>query len=175
MTSMVDRARLFAIAAHGAIGQKRKYTNEPYYIHCFNVVRIMMSVGIQSNFGLAAAWLHDTVEDTALTIQDIEDEFGAKVAMLVSEVTDVSKPEHGNRKQRKELDRCHLAVASPMGKSIKLADIIDNTATIVKYDPKFAQVYMKEKKALLEVLQEGNPFLYQQASQLVRDYFKNVT
>ena len=96
--------------------------------------------------------------------------FGIEIATLVSDLTDLSKPDDGNRKVRKTIDRLHLAKASPMAKTIKLADLIDNAESIVQHDPKFAKVYMREKRLLLEVLQEGDPKLHARASEIVRRY-----
>ena len=67
------------------------------------------------------------------------------MAELVDDLTDVSKPQDGNRATRKELDRQHTAKASPDAKTIKLADLISNSRSIMKDDPNFAKVYMKEK------------------------------
>ena len=87
--------------------------------------------------------------------------------MLVRDLTDVSKPEDGNRAVRKEIDRQHTAQASPQAKTIKLADLISNTVSIVEHDPKFARIYLKEKALLLEVLTEGDPTLYAMATKLL--------
>mgnify|MGYP003624998870 FL=1 len=106
-------------------------------------------------------------------ITDIEDEFGPRVASMVDDLTDVSKPEDGNRAVRKELDRQHTAKASPDAQTVKLADLISNSTSIVRDDPSFAKVYMKEKAALLEVLTEGNVILFKQASDMVASYFNN--
>jgi (p)ppGpp synthase/HD superfamily hydrolase len=57
-------------------------------------------------------------------------EFAKEVVALVEMLTDVSKPEDGNRAVRKEIDRQHTALASPEGKTIKLADLIDNTQSM---------------------------------------------
>lgn len=76
------------------------------------------------------------------------------------------KPEDGNRKTRKEIDKNHLAKASELGQTIKLADLISNTSTITKYDPKFAKTYMQEKKELLEVLTKGNKGLYKRCVEI---------
>ena len=107
------------------------------------------------------------MEDTHATLDDIEDAFGARVATLVEMLTDVSRPEDGNRAVRKAIDRAHIAQASPDAKTIKLADLIDNTRSIVTHDPVFACVYLGEKAALLEVLHEGDPALYRQAQNLL--------
>lgn len=157
---IVEKARLFAQEAHK--DQKRKYSGEPYFVHCEEVAKIVESIGADDNM-IAAAYLHDTVEDTGTPLAMIVDEFGMDVAALVEDLTDVSKPIDGNRATRKKIDRLHTAKASPRAKTIKLADLISNSKDILKRDPDFAKVYLAEKKLLLEVLTEGNGFLYQQA------------
>lgn len=164
---LVERARIFATAAHYAVGQVRKYTGESYINHPAEVVGILASSGAANPEMLAAAWLHDVVEDTGVSIEVIRDEFGACVATLVEGLTDVSKPEDGNRKTRKAIDRAHTAAQSPACKTIKLADLISNTRSIVERDPEFAKVYRAEKRELLEVLRDGHRPLWEQANSLV--------
>lgn len=60
---------------------------------------------------------------------------------------------------------CTLGKASPAAKTIKLADLIDNTRSIVERDPKFAQIYLAEKALLLEVLREGDATLWAMAAE----------
>ncbi|VDZ55823.1 bifunctional (p)ppGpp synthetase II/ guanosine-3',5'-bis pyrophosphate 3'-pyrophosphohydrolase [Serratia odorifera] len=62
-STLVERARRYATKAHAAIDQRRKYTNAPYIVHPQAVVEIVRSVPHTDEM-LAAAWLHDTVEDT---------------------------------------------------------------------------------------------------------------
>ncbi len=159
MTALEQKAKAFATKCHEDIKQVRKYTGEPYINHPAAVVEIVRSVP-HTEAMLCAAWLHDTVEDTNATIDDIEREFGAEVAELVESLTDVSEPMDGNRERRKAIDRDHTSKASPQAKTIKLADLIDNTKTIVAFDPKFAKVYLGEKKLLLTVLREGDKTLF---------------
>jgi (p)ppGpp synthase/HD superfamily hydrolase len=170
----MNNAKLFAIAAHSATGQKRKYTDEPYWHHPQNVARWVATTdqALKMPEIIAAAWLHDVVEDTEISIAEIDSLFGPKVAQLVAEVTDISKKEDGNRVARKAIDRVHLSMASAEGQTIKLADLIDNSESIVERDPEFAKVYMKEKTALLKVLIAGDQFLYKTASAIVQDYYK---
>lgn len=86
---------------------------------------------------------------------------------MVDMLTDVSRPEDGNRAARKKLDREHLAKATPEVKTIKLADLIHNTESIVAHDPKFAEVYLEEKRALLSVLKDcTSPILWAKACTL---------
>lgn len=162
MISMESAALEFCKNAHNAAGQRRKYTNDPYWVHPVSVAEIVKSVRHTSNM-VAAALLHDTVEDTDATIDDIQEEFGYDIADLVYWLTDVSKPEDGNRAQRKAIDRAHTAKAPPEAKTIKLADLIDNTSSIAQYDPDFWQVYRQEKLLLLEVLREGDQELWDRA------------
>jgi len=153
--NIVERAKEFAMAAHNSAQQVRKYTNEPYWVHPAEVAAIVATVPHTDEM-LAAAWLHDTVEDTAITNQDIAREFGEEVAKLVGWLTDVSQPGDGNRSHRKQLDREHIANAPAEVHTIKLADLISNTKSIVEHDPEFAKVYLEEKRLLLEVLVKGN-------------------
>lgn len=159
--NIVKKARIFATAAHGAVGQKRKYTGEPYINHPREVVKLLESVGHTNQFMIAAAWLHDVVEDTDISLADIELEFGSVITSMVSGLTDVSKLEDGNRAERKKIDREHLARQSKMVQTIKCADLISNTASIVEHDPEFAKVYLEEAKQLLAVMHEADDDLWQ--------------
>jgi (p)ppGpp synthase/HD superfamily hydrolase len=147
-----------AVKAHH--GQVRKYTEEPYIVHPLKVANLVSKVPHSPEM-IAAALLHDVVEDTEVTFDDINNLFGLEVTKLVWMVTDQSRPGDGNRATRKEIDRKHLAKANPTAKTIKLADIIDNSKDIIKYDPKFAAVYVKEARALMEVLGEGDSTLFE--------------
>ncbi len=168
MSPFEQKAKEFATRKHAEINHVRKYTGEPYINHPASVVEIVRSVTHTIPM-LAAAWLHDTVEDTNTTIEEINEYFGATVAHLVSDLTDISKPEDGNRKIRKLVDRLHTRAAQKDAKTIKLADLIDNSSSITKYDPFFAKVYLYEKSLLLGVLTEGDSTLWGQAKQIVDD------
>jgi (p)ppGpp synthase/HD superfamily hydrolase len=168
MSSLVYKAQVFAIAAHGAVGQVRKYTGEPYVVHPAEVVQILQAAGVFNPHVLAAAWLHDVLEDTQVTEQMLLQVFGPVVLELVGQLTDQSHPAHGNRAERKRIDREHTARACPEARSVKLADLISNTRSIVEHDPAFARVYLKEKAALLEVLRDcSHPALWAQANELL--------
>jgi len=165
---LIERARVYATAAHAAVEQTRKYTKEPYIVHPARVAATVAQVGGTDEM-IAAAYLHDVVEDTGVTIEQIYAEFGDAVGELVGWLTDVSKPEDGNRKTRKAMDAAHTAQAPAAAQTIKLADIIDNTYSIEEYDPSFAVVFTREKAALLDVLTSGDPSLRDRAyAQIVR-------
>ena len=162
MDDLVARASAYATSAHARIQQLRKYSGQPYDEHLRAVAKLVAAV-CSDPAVIAAAWLHDVVEDTPATFEEIGHAFGEEVAALVKELTDVSRPADGNRAVRKELDRQHLAGVSPRAKTVKLADIIDNSEDICRHDPHFGRVYVKEARALLEVLSEGDPQLFRQA------------
>lgn len=163
---IIEKARVFATAAHSAVRQVRKYTGEPYINHPAELVELLREHGIADQQMLAAAWLHDVVEDTGISLEVIRAEFGACVATLVEGLTDVSKPEDGNRKTRKAIDRAHTAAQSPACKTIKLADLISNTRSIVERDPEFAKVYLAEKRELLAVMRDADPRLWALANSI---------
>lgn len=163
-------AELYSKAAHGAIGQKRKYSGEPYWKHCEEVVQILQKhIDDVHENTLAAAWLHDVLEDTKITYQDLVTQFGKPIADLVLEVTDVSMPEDGNRARRKQLDKEHLAKASKEGQDIKVADLISNSRNIVFWDVNFAKVYLREKESLLEVLTLADKNLLLEARSILEE------
>lgn len=166
MTPIVEKALEFAVNAHK--GQVRKYTSEPYINHPIEVMQIVSSVDHTEEM-LCAALLHDTVEDCDVTLHEIEWLFGFDIMCMVSDLTDVSKPEDGNREQRKEIDRMHTAKALPCAKTIKLADLISNSKSICEHDKKFAKVYIKEKELLLDVLKEGDDNLWKQACNIIQE------
>jgi len=172
--SLVEKAYIFAMAAHAAVGQKRKYTGEDYIVHPVEVCNLIEKSTIVNDEMRAAALLHDVVEDTQVSIELIKREFGKCVATLVEGLTDVSKAEDGNRAKRKEIDRQHIAKQSAACKTIKLTDLISNSRSILQHDKDFAKVYLKEKKALLEVLKEGDSCLWLQANQIVEQGLKEI-
>jgi guanosine-3',5'-bis(diphosphate) 3'-pyrophosphohydrolase len=160
--TLEERARIFATAAHAAVGQLRKYTHEPYVVHPTEVAAMVKTVA-HTEAMVAAAYLHDVVEDTGVTLELVRAEFGDEVADLVGWLTDVSRPDHGNRAARKAVDRAHTAAAPAAAQTVKAADLISNTRSIVAHDPKFAETYLAEKRALLEVMTKGDPVLLAQA------------
>lgn len=157
-------------------GQVRKYTDEPYWIHPVQVGTTLIKAGVDDVELIIAAHLHDVVEDTDMTIEQVTEGFGQRVGTLVGWLTDVSVPEDGNRATRKRIDREHLAAAPWEAQMVKLADLISNTQSIVENDHKFAKVYMREVRLLLEVLIKGTHNerfceLYKTLDEIVGEYF----
>lgn len=168
MSDLVYRAMRFAKEIHQRIDHRRKYSNQPYSVHLEQVAKIVATVADDQEM-VASAWLHDVVEDTPATLDDIEHEFGASVAQLVRELTDISKPADGNREVRKAIDREHLSKASGRAQTIKLADLIDNCKDITKNDTRFSRVYLNEMKALLAVLTKADERLMRRAQRTMAE------
>lgn len=170
----VKEAYAFAADAHRT--QVRKYTGEPYINHPVAVAAIVEGVYKRfsepvRNVATASAYLHDVVEDCDVTLSQINDLFGPRVAENVFWLTDVSKPEDGNREFRKKLDRMHSSGGTRMAQTIKLADLIDNTESIVKHDPNFAKVYLREKALLLDVMGGGEWELRKRCRALLAEHW----
>ena len=162
---LILEAAAFAASRHH--GQVRKWTGEPYVTHTLEVAAIVAQVTDDVDM-IVAAILHDVVEDTNTQIGEVWNRFGYEVADHVQWLTDVSKLSDGNRAIRKAMDREHIAKAPPRTKTIKLADLISNSRSILALDEGFARIYLPEKAALLEVLTEGDLSLWQEAQEIVQ-------
>lgn len=170
MTSLITKARDFAQWVHRK--QVRKYNGEPYFNHLVNVASTLAALDYPDEV-VAAAYLHDTVEDQEVTLDLLTSLFGSTVADIVDQVTDRSKPSDGNRQVRKEIDRAHLAKADWRGQAVKLADMIDNSVSISKHDPDFAKVYFAEKVAILDtgMNHPANRVLRDRVQAIVEKYY----
>jgi (p)ppGpp synthase/HD superfamily hydrolase len=171
--NIVERAKKFATEAHCAIGQTRKYTGEPYIKHPEAVVALLREHGIAEPTTLAAAWLHDVVEDTPITIEEIMQLFGPTITSIVMDLTDPSDLK-GNRRTRKAAICERWKGASAAAQTVKCADMIDNTKSIVERDPNFAVTYMREKEALLPILTRADVSLWNRANALLVAYQRSV-
>lgn len=164
--SLAFEAMMFAREVHK--DQVRKYTGNPYVDHLAEVAGIVATVAqfhgdaAMVDQMIAVAWLHDAVEDCGIELQDIEGRFGFMVAVGVSGLTD--KETGANRAERKAKGRDRLAKCSSWIQTIKCADLISNTSSIVKHDPKFAAVYLQEKRDLLAVLTKADRRLWEIAA-----------
>jgi len=163
--TLEQKALLFATAAHYAIGQTRKYSGEPYIVHPVAVAELVMSVPHTPEM-VAAALLHDVLEDTDVPYSVLEEEFGTTVAEYVQLLSDPPKESQPglNRAERKALDVERFRNAPAEVQTIKFADFIDNTSSIVQRDPSFAPVYLREKQLFLEAMDKGDRELHHKAS-----------
>lgn len=165
----------FTDTSHGK--QVRKYSGERYIVH---PVRVMETVREFNDdvAVLSAALLHDVLEDTPVTayelqlalveVMDIED--AERTLRFVIELTDIFVKKdfpRMNRTWRKQKEVERLSSVSPEAQTVKYADIIDNVTDIVKQDADFACVFVREAKAMLIAMKDGNPALRKRALALV--------
>lgn len=138
----------FARTAHE--GQVRKYTGEPYINHPFAVAESVAD-HVDDKVAIAAAVLHDTVEDTDVTLEEIVEKFGERVAEYVWYLT---KPPVfvGNRAKRKIHDRNRLKEAPEIVRFIKVMDVWHNSFSIREHDPDFYKVFREEVRDLLYIM-----------------------
>jgi len=147
-TTVFEKAIAFATAAHE--GQVRKYTGEPYVEHVIAVAELV-APHVPDDAATIAAILHDTVEDCDVTIDEIQAEFGDRVAEYVWYLT---KPPVfvGNRAKRKALDRARLKEAPEIVRFIKVMDIWHNSGSIREFDQKFYETFREEVRDLLYIM-----------------------
>lgn len=164
MTLLIGRAATFALAAHTACGQVRKYTGEPYFQHPHRVASTLQRCGFTQHI-VAAGYLHDVVEDTGVSIDLIKDHFGPQVAELVNGVTCLDYAGEGLLRAEKFERNLTLLLKQPRGVwAVRLADIHDNLSSMIGpdgelYDPEFAKVWVPEKRKTFEHIKGVFPIL----------------
>lgn len=183
-TTLLDRAIVFALRAHA--GTERRGKGFPYIVHPLEAVEIVATMTADQEL-LAAAALHDTVEDTDVTIEQIREEFGEHIASLVEaesdiKVTGVSKEESWRIRKQAAIDR--LAAAPLDAKMVALGDKLSNMRAIARDyseqgDALWNLFRMKDRKdhewhyrglaASLRELQDT--FAYKEFEQLINQVF----
>jgi guanosine-3',5'-bis(diphosphate) 3'-pyrophosphohydrolase len=124
--ALIERAYAAAERAHQ--GQKRQ-SGEPYITHPLAVAQILADLGIGSK-AVAAALLHDTVEDTDYTLEELRADFGDEIAMLVDGVTKLDKVKYGESAQAETVRKMIVAMSKDIRVLvIKLADRLHNART----------------------------------------------
>jgi (p)ppGpp synthase/HD superfamily hydrolase len=159
----------FTDKAHGT--QMRKYAPDRYIVHPVRVMNLCRNYTNDLTV-LAAALMHDVLEDTPVTKEEIREflltgmdaSAADRTVALVVELTDVYvKADYPklNRRTRKAKERDRIATTSGEAQTIKYADIIDNCKEIVGEDPDFADVFLRECHQLLQRMEAGNAELRQ--------------
>jgi myo-inositol-1(or 4)-monophosphatase len=131
-TSLLDRAIIFAVRAHA--GTERRGKGFPYIVHPMEAVEIVATMTPDQEL-LAAAALHDVVEDTEISASEIEKEFGPRVAALVAAESDVvieDVPEEDSWHFRKTCAIKRLSSASREAKMVALGDKLSNMRAIAR-------------------------------------------
>lgn len=176
-TEIIEYVTNYADKAHGQ--QMRKYTPERYIVHPVRVMEIVSTY----NHDLpvrCAALLHDVLEDTPVTKDELRLELGKvleekeadRAMQLVVELTDVFVKRDFpklNRGTRKEKEVIRLSETSADAQTIKYADIIDNVNDHLAQDAEFARVYLREARAMLQGMTSGDSVLREKAVALVNE------
>ena len=183
-TDLLDRAIIFAVNSHK--GTERRGKGFPYVVHPLEAVSIVSTMTRDQEL-LAAAALHDTIEDTSVTMEDIRREFGERVARLVEEESDkfaegVSEEDSWHDRKKAAIDR--LAKASRDAKMVALGDKLSNARAIWRDyktigDELWKIFHAKDKashewhyRGLAESLSElSDTFAYQEFIEIIDDIF----
>ncbi len=154
MSDLVLKAAKFAREKHS--GQVRKHSGLGYIQH---PMRVAGNVSLHPRVTepmVAAAWLHDVVEDCGVTHEEVHDSFGYDIYFMVYQLTNPSKGSKESRADRKKMDREHLKRASWSAKIIKMEDRIDNLLDMSKAKEDFKHLYVSESLLLLEVIGDAD-------------------
>jgi (p)ppGpp synthase/HD superfamily hydrolase len=153
--ALIEHAKLWGAMKHK--GQVRKYTGEAYFTHCEAVAEAVQAYYEETlnkeapEEVIAAALLHDVVEDTDATFEMVTDIAGEETTKLVYYLT---KPPTfaGNRAQKKAVYHSKLALAPVEAKIIKFFDMLHNHSSIREYEPKFWEVWREETKRAIAAM-----------------------
>lgn len=167
--SLIIKAAQFAAKCHE--GQFRKFTNRPYITHPIRVAGRVATHSIATDELVAAAFLHDVVEDCGVTLDYLAAEFGPVVASHVQHLTNTSKATELPRAERKRIDRERIALISHECKIVKLIDRIDNLGEIDR-STAFATLYAVESRQLLDVLRGADDALCNELNEACLDIFR---
>lgn len=185
-TELLDRAIVFAVRAHA--GTERRGKGFPYIVHPLEAVEIVATMTPDQEL-LAAAALHDTVEDTDVTIEQIRAEFGDRIASLVASESDikvsgVSSEESWYIRKQAAIDR--LAAASLDAKKVALGDKLSNMRAIARDyamqgDALWNLFRVKDRKdhewhyrGLADALRDlQDTFAYKEFEQLINQVFRS--
>ena len=183
-TGLLDRAIIFAVRAHA--GTERRGKGYPYIVHPLEAVEIVATMTSDQEL-LAAAALHDTVEDTDVTVERIRAEFGARVASIVADESDempegLSEEASWHGRKQAAIDR--LAGASHEAKMVALGDKLSNMRAIardyaVKGDALWDIFHVKDRsehewhyRGLADALRElDGTFAFQEFEKLINQVF----
>lgn len=166
--AVIKKAFEYCVLKHE--GQKR-HTGEDYYIHPFNVALIIVSLGMDTA-SVAAALLHDVVEDTDTEVEDIRREFGEEVSLLVDGVTKIARLNFSTKEQQQAESLRKMLIA--MGRDIrviiiKLADRLHNMRTI---DAMTAQ---KQRDISVETLEIYAPIAHRLGIRSVKEELEDLS
>jgi len=160
---IVLKAELVAVTAHDAVGQKRKFTGEPYWTHPQKVADVVAQRQDDHMYFqyydwdlVAAAWLHDVVEDTQISQDFIVKHFGPDIAQFVFDVTEQNV--YGPKSQNALHEINRLSKVCDKSKFLKLCDIYCNVSDIcVESGEQFIGAWVPTKIATVLAIGNESP------------------
>ncbi|HVZ76122.1 MAG TPA: HD domain-containing protein [Candidatus Paceibacterota bacterium] len=160
---MVAAAREFAKKAHEGLKRPNK-AQDPYWTHLKDVADLVEAAG-GTPWEIAAAWLHDTVEDTSTTLEEIRVIFGAEVAHTVDGLTDPPHFTGMPTLERKTLQAQRVVHKDKSVKLVKLADQTSNVRSVtsdppVDWTPQKCRDYIDGARLIAEECKDASPVLY---------------
>ena len=165
---MLDKAYALADAAHA--GQFRR-SGEPYICHPLNVALLLVELGMDTE-SLAAALMHDVVEDTATALEDIQSQFGPDVARLVDGVTKLTKIQFSSveEQQAENLRKMLLAMSQDVRVMlVKLCDRLHNMRTADAWPPQ------KRRDKALETMEVYAPIAHRLGISNIKEELEDLS
>ena len=151
--------------------EQKRSSGEPYIIHPLSVAAILVGLGMDSQ-SVMAGLLHDVVEDTDCTLEDIQKQFGKEVALLIDGVTKLGKIPYSSREeqQAENLRKMFLAMAKDIRVIIiKFADRMHNLSTLEYMSPQ------KQRDKAVECLEVYAPIAHRLGIRTVKEYMEDVS
>jgi len=158
---LIAAAKEFATKHHS--GQTRKFSGKPYISHPSDVAALVEKYGGTPEM-VAAAWLHDVVEDTGVSGGELVEIFGDKVANLVEQVTN---PPNLDKSKKSEYIAKKMVNMTPDALTLKLCDRLNNVSDFDTASPKFVSKYAPATKYILDYLENSGLTLTPTQSKIV--------
>lgn len=166
---LIIKAAQYADEKHA--GQSRKYNNRPYITHPIRVAGRVATHKFATGKLVAAAFLHDVVEDCGASLDEIRTYFGPTVTHYVSSLTNPPRVPGVRRADRKAADRQRLKSIDNECKVVKLIDRIDNLLEM-DWSDGFAKLYAEESLLLLEAISDADESLAEELKSIANEILK---
>lgn len=149
---LVEAARQFAQEKH----EGQLYGTDPYMEHLRQVYELAVYFNLPMEYHVAA-WLHDCIEDTSATFEEIEERFGTHIAKMVDAVSG-----HGENRKARTQDTINKLNHYPSAINLKMIDRLANSRNSKIHKPKLYVTYQKEHTLFEALFKQGNSLIFAQ-------------
>ena len=174
--NLIEKAEKIAREAHK--DQKRKWSDDPYFVHPERVAKKVSELKGANEVDVAAAYCHDVIEDTDFPPEELEKQLGSEVLNLVLELTNPTHTPEWDKKRRIEkrlADWQHLLTISDRAKRIKMVDRWDNLQDMGFAQPNsFLRKYLVESRIILEILKPADYNMAKELEAVIEDQSKRT-